>query len=400
MGFLTTANTTTLTARLTPFGRQRLVSTNNSLIAAFSLGDSDANYNAAIPLTTGQVPADAGNIGVNSTTSNSVPENATIKSQLVVNSSGLLRKPVEKQSQIIIAESVSNGFTTVSGASITRTLIDRNNYNTDSLVNLFYSFGLPLNSTDDNTYTGVTFAKGGYSDTALSALAQTDILVFSINNSTYGECIDGKTVRLTLPTTAGTYTVYSTFQSKASSVNVEDANIRETSPVTNKIAPNIAMLFSDTIKTPNGGSPSLSWATGYNTVRPFSVNGKQLYNLQTNSNLGISADTIVGVAYLDKGFLVITNPQIIADYNSNTASATTISFNSVSTSVSQNITCIAGRGEFGVSTNPTFTSASTPRVSELGLYDNIGNLIAVAKIDRQVTKNINEFLAFNVTIQL
>jgi hypothetical protein len=400
MGFLTTANTTTLTARLTPFGRQRLVSTNNSLIAAFSLGDSDANYNAAIPLTTGQVPADAGNIGVNSTTSNSVPENATIKSQLVVNSSGLLRKPVEKQSQTIIVESVSNGFTTVSGASITRTLIDRNNYNTDSLVNLFYSFGLPLNSTDDNTYTGVTFAKGGYSNTALSALAQTDILVFSINNSTYGECIDGKTVRLTLPTTAGTYTVYSTFQSKASSVNVEDANIRETSPVTNKIAPNIAMLFSDTIKTPNGGSPSLSWATGYNTVRPFSVNGKQLYNLQTNSNLGISADTIVGVAYLDKGFLVITNPQIIADYDSNTASATTISFDSVSTSVSQNITCIAGRGEFGISTNPTFTSASTPRISELGLYDNIGNLIAVAKTDRQVTKNINEFLAFNVTIQL
>jgi hypothetical protein len=58
----------------------------------------------------------------------------------------------------------------------------------------------------------------------------------------------------------------------------------------------------------------LSWGTGYGTVKPFSLNNKLLYNLQTNSNIGVSADTMVGVAYLDKGLIVITDPTIIANY--------------------------------------------------------------------------------------
>lgn len=44
MGFIPNATTTTLTAKLTPIGRQLLRSTNNNLITKFSLGDSDANY--------------------------------------------------------------------------------------------------------------------------------------------------------------------------------------------------------------------------------------------------------------------------------------------------------------------------------------------------------------------
>jgi hypothetical protein len=152
--------------------------------------------------------------------------------------------------------------------------------------------------------------------------------------------------------------------------------------------------------TPNGGLPSLSCATGYNTTKPFSLNGKQLYNLQTNTSLGLSADTIVGIAYLDKGIIVITDPTIVADYDSSTASATTVTFNSVSTSVFQNITCIANRGEYGSSTNITFSSSDTARISEIGLYDSFGNLIAVGKTDRHVTKNVNEIKVFNVKISL
>jgi len=400
MGYISTATTTTLIAKLTPIGRQRLVSTNNSLISTFSLGDSDANYNVPLPLTTGQVPTEAGDIGVNSSISNSTAQVALIKNPLIVNPSGSLKKSVETQSMNVTTELSENGVVTVSGTNLTQTYIDRADYNTDSLVNLFYSFGLPVNSTDDNIYTGTTYANGGFSDTALSGIAQTKILVFGINNSTYGECLDGKTIKLELPTTAGTYTVYSTFQNKTSSLAVEDANIRDTSTITSFIGPNIAFLFSDAIMTPNGGSGSSSWATGYNTVKPFSVNGKQLYNLQTNSNLGQSADTIVGIAYLDKGFLVITDQTIVGDYDTATASAATVTFNSVSTSVFQNITCIAARGEFGGSTNSTFTGTDSPRISELGLYDNLGNLIAIAKTDRHLVKNINEFLALNVKISL
>jgi len=400
MGYISTATSTTLIAKLTPYGRKKLVSTNNGLITTFALGDSDANYNVPLPLTTGQIPTESGDIGANATASNSTAEVVLIKNPLIVNPSGALTKPVETQSVNVTIEPSSNGVVTVTGTSLTRNVIDRNDFNTDNLVNLFYSFGLSLNSNDDFTYTGTTFASGGFSDTSLSGIAQTTILTIAINNTTYGECIDGKTIQVVLPTTAGTYTIYSTFQNKGTSSAVEDANIRDTSTITSYLGPNIAFLFSDSIMRPNGGLPSLSWATGYNTTKPFSLNGKQLYNLQTNTSLGLSADTIVGIAYLDKGIIVITDPTIVADYNSTTASATTVTFNSVSTSVFQNITCIAARGEFGGSTNPTFTGADSPRISELGLYDSLGSLVAVAKTDRHLVKNINEFLAMNVKIQL
>lgn len=400
MGFISTANTITLTAKLTPLGRQKMVSTNNGLIATFSLGDSDANYYVPLTLSTGEIPAEAGEIGANASFSNSTAQNVRIKSPIIVNPSGLLTKPVEPQSITISTDLLSNGFTTVSGSNLTQVIIDRNDYNTDALVNLYYSFGLPLNSSDDNTYTGITYSNGGYSDTALSAISQTKILLIGINNANYGECIDGKTVKIELPTSAGTYTIYSTFQNDGTSLFVQDANIRDTSVVTSYLDDNIAMLFSDSIATPNGGSGSLSWATGYGTTKPFSVNGKQLYNLQTNSSIATTADTIVGIAYLDKGFMVITNQQIISDYVSTAATATTVTFDSVSTSVYQNITCVAARGEFGISTNSTFSGSDVVRISEVGLYDNLNNLIAVAKTDRQVTKNINEFLALSVKINL
>ena len=120
----------------------------------------------------------------------------------------------------------------------------------------------------------------------------------------------------------------------------------------------IAFLFSDDIRRPNGDA-TLSWATGFGNTKPFSLSNKKLFNPQTNTNLGLSADTIVGIAYLDKGFLVITDQQIINDYDTVTATGTSITLNSISTAVFQNITCIAGRGEFGASTNPTFKSTNS-----------------------------------------
>jgi len=400
MGFNSTASTISLTAKLTPIGRQLLVSTNNTLITSFSLGDSDANYNSAYPLITGQVPSLGGEIGPNSTISNGVNPLANFKSVLVVNTNGTLTKAVESQSTQIISEMVYNGINTVSGASLTQNLINRNN-TTDSLVNLFYSFGLPLDSTQDVNFTGVTFVNGGYSDTTLSGLATTNILVLGIDNTQYGETIDGKTIHLNLPTTGGTYNIYSTYQNKGGSLNIEDVNIRDTSVTTSFLGNNVALLFSDSIRKPNGDS-TLSWANGYNTNKPFSNNGKQFYNLTTNSNIGKTADTAVGIIYLDKGFIVITDPTIIASVGGNLSGTTaaTVTFNSVSTSVYQTINCIAARGEFGASTNPTFAGLDSPRFSEVGLYDTYGNLIAMAKTDRQIVKNVNEFLALSIKITL
>jgi len=400
MGFISSSPSITITAKLTPVGRQRLISNNNSLITTFSLGDSDANYYSPLPLTTGEIPAQGGDVGPNSSLSNSTIANTGIKTPLIVNGSGSVRKPVEPQSISITSEVVSNGLTTISGSNLSQVVIDRLDYNTDNLVNLFHSFGLPLNSSNVARYTGTTFANGGFSNTALSGLAETKIIAIGVKNTQYGESLDGKTIKLELPTSAGTYTIYSTFQQKGVDLKTEDANIRETSVSSGNLGYNIALLFSDNIMTPNGGSGSLSWATGFGTNKPFSVNAKQLYNLQTNTNTSTSADTIVGVAYLDKGFIVITHPTIVSNYGTAPSTGATLTFDSVSTNVYQNITCFAGRGEFGLSTNTTFSGSDNPRISEIGLYDSIGNLIALGKSDRQIVKNINEFLALGIKIQL
>lgn len=404
MGYNTASSSITLTARLTPFGRSRMVSTNNNLITSFSLGDSDANYYVTPILTTGQVPAEAGDIGPNGSNSNSTAKNANLKSVLIVSGGGVLKKLVEKQSSTISSEILSNGQITISGSNIVHNVIDRNNYGSDSLVNLYYSFGFPLNATQDTIYTGKTFANGGYSDTSLSAFSTTKIVALAINNSKFGELIDGKQLKVVLPTTGGTFTMYSTFQNKGGSLTSEDANYSDTSKITAGIDSNIAFLFSDNILTPNGGNPSLSWSTGFGSNKPFSLNKKSLWNLQTNSNLAASADTFVGIAYLDKGFVVITHPTIVAAYGSvsttGITTGVTMTYDSVSTNVFQSITCIAARGEFGGSTNPTFSGSDVPRVSEIGLYDNENNLIAVAKTDRHILKNINEFKVFGVKVTL
>ena len=398
MGFNSTASTITLTAKLTPLGRQKLVSTNNALIKTFSLGDSDANYNMDLTLESGQVPGINGNIGFANTSSNSTSRNIGLSTYLIVNPSGSIYKSVSSQSVNIITENGVLGSTVVSGSNLTMNYIDRANFLTDPLVNLFYSFGLSTSSNDDTIFTGTTYINGGLSDTALSGLGASKIIVIGVDNSKYGELMDGKTVKVELPTSAGTYTIYSTFLGGLTALHELDARFTDTASVTGPFGFNVAPMFCDTIKTPNGGNPSLSWGTGYGLQKPFSVNGKQTYNLQTNTNLNLTADTAVGMAYLDKGFIVITDPTIVGNYVASAATATTVTVDSVSTSVTQMITCIADRGEFGRTTNLTFGTGDVPRISEVGLYDELGNLIAYGKTDRQITKNVNQFLALSVNI--
>lgn len=400
MGYNSTASTLSLTAKLTPLGRQKLISTNNSLIKTFSLGDSDTNYNTTESLATGQVPASSGSLGVNSTVSNSTTQRVGMTDFLIVNQSGAINKPVSTQSIEILSEIVPFGSITVSGTNLTFNTTDRANYLTDSLVNLFYSFKLPVNTSGVNNFTATTYSNGGYADTAYSGLASSKILVIALNNSVYGECIDGKTIKVILPTSAGTYTIYSTYKGGGTQLNVLDASIQDPAIESSIFGKNVAGLVSDDILTPNGGDVTKSWATGYGTTKPFSLNQKQTYNLQTNSNIGVTADTLVGMAYLDKGFIVITNPTIVNNYTASASTGTTVQFDSVSTNVYQSITCIADRGEFGASTNTSFVGGNIPRFTEVGLFDEFNNLIAIAKTDRQVTKNVNEFLALGIKIQL
>jgi hypothetical protein len=401
MGFQPTTTTTTLTAKLTPLGRQLLITNTNNLITKFALGDSDANYNTRNALNTGGVPAIGGDLGLNGTASNSTGNDISIRYPILINSLGSNLKSVDIASINVtpIIQNIGQN-TIISGSTIKQVVINRNDTDSDYLTNLFTSFGLPLTENGKNTYTATTYANGGWSDTALSGLASDKIAVIAIDNSQYGENLDGKEIKLDLVTTAGTKTIYSTFQNTGTNLTSQDSAYKDNSTETIGLGLSLGFLVSDDILRPNGGDTTLSWSTGFGTTKPFSVNKKRQYNLRTDSNISLTADTVVGVAYLDKGLLVITEPSIVDEFDPSFsgASGTSVTANSVATNVVQNITCVAGRGEFGTSSNPTWSTGDTVRISEIGLYDDFNRLIAYGKFDRHILKQDASFASFGIKI--
>jgi len=383
MGYIASSTTKTVIARLTSYGRKKLLSnSNDTFVSYFSLGDSDANYQTSKILGEGKVPGSSGNLNSISGMSNSVYNNITIKNKLIYNSTGDLYKPVGIGSSDVIERQSYLSTITLSGDSLQFDVINRTDYTSDPLVNLFSTFGLPLTVNDLNKYTNLSNNSGGYSDTALSGLSNDEILVISIPNTQYGELIDGKTIKLDITSGGVPYTCYGTYQRSNLSKGEHDANIRETSSnITPVIGDNIVLLFSDTVKKPNGDT-SKSWSTGFGNAKPYSLGGKELFNYISNTSQGYNVDIPIGIAYIDKGFIVITNDDIVSEFTVSTeSSATTVTYNSVTTDISKSIVCDALISEFRESTNPTFTSGvNIPRVTEIGLYDNKYQLVAIAKL--------------------
>lgn len=397
MAFIPSASTVTLTAKLTPFGRQQLLQNTNSVISHFSLGDSDANYRVTDALDYGQIPVPSGQISVDNTLSNSVTVGASIRSKILVNSQGLTTKEVESTSNQITTTQKNIGVSTTLSADTNFFIIDKNNYASDSLTNLFHTFGLPITNQEKTLYTSIIDTYGGFADTALSNLNQDKVLVISINSDKYGELIDGRVLKIEMTVSGAPYTIYSTYQKSLTPLTIQDAKTIENSQKSKIIGDNIVFLFSDEIKRPNNNLFK-SWATGFNTVKPFSANNKELFNLVTNTSNNSYADKAIGVAYLDKGLIVITEPEIVN--NIQIDDEVTITLDSLIHEVSQDITCVVNRGEFSRSLNTTYSAGDPIRISEVGLYDNQGNLMALAKTNKHVILGANQFLAIGVKISI
>lgn len=84
MGFIDSATTVTIRARLTDLGRQEILTNGNNDFSYFVLGDSDANYNTSEKLTTGKIPSNSGNLGVNNTTNDNIFNNVFVNSKIFV----------------------------------------------------------------------------------------------------------------------------------------------------------------------------------------------------------------------------------------------------------------------------------------------------------------------------
>ena len=432
MGFTSSANTVSITAKLTLAGRERLLTQSNQILTHFVLGDSDANYRTSGLLTSGLVPSNSGDLGENGGTNDNIDVGVGIKNKLYLNNTQINIKSVESGSNVIVNTTVPLGETVVSGSNLTYSLIDKTN-NTSPFTNYFESLRLPILESKKKIFTGTTSQNGGWLDTAFSGLATDKVLIAVIDNDSYGELIDGKTIKTTLPIVTGytsggeatgitTYDCYSTFVNSAQFNLVQlDGRYKDGSVFTEGIFGKsfpVSYMVSDNVQKPNDDLTK-SWSTGYDQVKPFSVNNKQLINTKTITPTNINKDNIIGVAYLDKGILAFTDPTIVNNiginvsgfsetetitndlglfYYSGSSYNTTV--DSVVNNLVQNIVCIAGRGEFFRSNNPTIDINDEVRITEVGITDVTGEVLAIGKVDRQIIKKKNDFVIFDVQVIL
>ena len=376
-----------------------------------------------------------------------------------------------------------NGYHAISGTNLTFTRIQRDPSNGRQFSNMYSSFKLPVTNMSGTTWPNIP------TDSYFSGLNQSDALVINIGKNTYGELIDGRSIHLILPTahtTNGTYQMIDIYSSYINPANWSSDNHAYAAGFGHSVNPgtadvgkpstNVAFLFSDKA-TNNGGTFTLpvdscctSWSAGYPTewdnagsTTPsdspvgYTDGNTKFYNMDVNNSnrkpqvtLGSGGDKPIGIAYLDKGFCVITDPDIVKwFYYSGTSSgatgypygsqaggtgaATAMTETTFTASTSArcefftfekewvlSVECTANDGEFysteNVTASPEIANGAggaltvangvysltggsqdySAYITEVGLFDSQDNLLAIAKPDRPVAKPANSTQIFTL----
>jgi hypothetical protein len=370
---------------------------------------------------------------------------------------------------------------TLTGNKLKYTLCDRDEI-LDKKGHYFMSFNLP---TDPNYLgTGSTMAK---LFPELYQLNVDRILIVEIPASEYSEFIDGRSIMLRVPVSGGTAPNSLSAVTIVSSTYSSDKILRSETNLL--LGDNVAFLFSDDINKPYTGktfseigeiqdhSKNTTWFpnNGLNLLdRPSAVSYSEVkvsdkaFNTDKRTNVsfavpaptnypdgraGYNYDIPVGFAILDKGFIVITHPQIVNNFlwsesfkgngtpfNANTpmggtnlayysdvyftgdtmfagsqVEASQLTFQEVNTAFKTTAVCLAMPREFYISNNPTWDRAKVLAaesedtgiaaydpiyITEIGLYNALGELIAVAKLSEPVEKTYTNVLTFNIEIEM
>lgn len=356
----------------------------------------------------------------------------------------------------------------LSDSEIIYTMADRTEL-TNKMSNYFSSFNLP--------YTYDVMASGTSISQMFPEKFQLNVnkaVFVQITRNDYSEYIDGRSITLNVPQWGGTTKkVVSTFYSESDSTKKTNSD--------SMLGENISFLFCDDINLPYTGttdnttvdrSSVTSWdPTTDFRERPSAVSYKDLYQNDKNSDqrawVGVSKavyvpenwpqsldqgynyDIPVGFAALDKGYFIITHPDIVDNvpwtsgstvsiYGENddnagevvitgsndgatsgttnivfTGQSSSLTFKDVTTTYLNSVVCLAMPKEFFVSTNPSWDIAKNLTeienetydldsiyVTQVGLYNIEGDLIAVAKLDRPLEKEYNGILNFNLNIEV
>jgi|TARA_R100000664_G_scaffold5794_1_gene10714 hypothetical protein len=228
-----------------------------------------------------------------------------------------------------------NGYVRISGSSLQFFAIQRDPNNGRVFSNFYPTFKLPTITHDVNNFQLL--------GTHLSGLTASTAIMVPIPENKYGQLVDGRTIKLKMPIISGTtymeLDIYSSYY-KPENWSSDNSGYGElfghpqytssgpSSPNPALPSTNVAFLYADRIDRPQDDS-TLSWATGYPTwttnsgpAQPpanYLYGNGNYYNVSTNAGPTYTRkltpnpyqDEPVGIAYLDKGFLLITQSDIV-----------------------------------------------------------------------------------------
>ncbi len=359
-------------------------------------------------------------------------------------------KPVEA---IISTKQERLTSKTINSTGLTYTICDRTNLS-DKRANYFISFNLPHQSDELETDSEISLK-----EPHLQQLNVDKIIMIDIPSINYNEIIDGRSITLKIPQVGTSMSAKTVVSSTYQALRKKEDN--------GYLGNNIAFLFSDDLNLPYTGltngqivdhSGNTTWNTSFFGDRPAAVAYTQLstnpLTLDINSDtrsgnyavnvgsgypgpldLGYNYDVPVGIVALDKGFVLITHPDIVnnfpwtsgqtlSDGLVNVSSGTTdiyfssttlstMSFSEIDVEFKNAVVCLALPKEFYFTNNPTWDQDKnyseqlnnthgydSVYVTEVGLYNKKKELIAIAKFDRPIEKTYTNVLNFNLDINV
>jgi len=353
--------------KLTPYGKEKILTNGVDLIKYFRVGDSDANYLVSDILKVGMIPSNGDET--------SVSENVKINSLINHSNSLTKEKEIKEESIKVVSDKKETPFI---NQHIEGELININ----DSIKgNLFKSFNLPITKLEKILYL-TNQQSGGFLKTVISKFKTDEILILPIKQEN-GNIINGKDVKIGLNMIdGGKWDLYSSFSSQ---FNDNDNKSFDEHPIIKKVFKNSVLLFSDNVRKPLGDN-SKSWSSGHKAFKPFKLGGKKTYNFLH--------DEAIGFLSLDLGFVVITNRKIINSFKGDG----NIEFKSFKNEVYQTINLLLDRNEFYTSNNSTFSIDDDVRITEFELLDENKEVIAYAKLNGTIIKRKYEKLSINVKI--
>lgn len=346
-------------------------------------------------------------------------------------------------------------FTGMNGSELVFTLCDRTE-TTSTEANYFSSFGLPY---EYNALSSGSTLATQYPE--IYQLNRDRIVIMPIPKQNYSELIDGRSITMKVPQLSGTTgvsakTIYSSTYTTLTKV---DNNPILGGNIAFLFSDEINRPYTgNTNDGQFSNSGNTTWGVGLNyTARPAAVSYADLGNIDvntdsrpwsavslangvteeypTNTNQGYNYDIPLGFVALDKGFIIFTHPSIvdnipwslgqsqITDVPNTTSGTTNIYFSASPTSnmsyvdISINykttVVCLALPQEFYFSNNPSWdflynynellnqtNGFESVFVTEVGLYNRINELVAVAKISEPLEKTYTNIINFTLNIDV